>query len=145
MLFHIINTAIIVNRVVHKFIFVSKSVFGDVDLLVVWIIFLDTHDLVIQPLRIDNPVPVSTRYIVRSYTTSNTFDLVFRASFFTFTVVDDFSFTIKGFHPVTHVVVNSKEVVQIFSCFKRCKVFVPKIQTTTINRQNVVYPFHGCI
>ena len=133
MLFHIIDTAIIINSVVHKFIFVSKSVFSDVDLLVVWIIFLDTHDLIIQTLRVDDPVPVRTRYIVRSYTTSNTFDLVFRASFLPFTIVDDFSFTIKGFHPVTHVVVNSKEVVQIFSCFKRCKVFVTKIQATTID------------
>lgn len=46
-----------------------------------------------------------------------TFDLVFRASFLTLTIMDNFSFSIKGFHPVTHIVIDSKEVVQIFCCF----------------------------
>ena len=132
MFLHVINTTIIINGIIYKLIFVSKTVFSDVNLLVVWIIIFHSHDLVIQAFRINNPVPIRSRHIIWCDSATNTFNLVLRTSFFTLTIVNDFSLTIKGLHPITHVVVDTKEIVQIFSCFKCLEVFITKIKFSTI-------------
>ena len=107
MLLDVVNASIVVNRIVHKFILITQTIFCDINLLVVWIIFLNPHDLIIKTLRIDNPIPISFWYMSWRFSAPYTLNLVLGASFFTFSVVNDFRFTVKVAHPITHIVVNS--------------------------------------
>ena len=140
--FQIINTSCVHNNAIIKFIFVTHTIFCDVNLVIVWVICFDAKKQIIQAFWVNEPVPISSwnTFFVNAF--ADTFNFVNRCSFIACTVVMNSIFTIVGFDKVTLIMVNTKIIVTVTSFFHFFKVAVKEFIASIIRCANFVKRFH---
>ena len=104
-----------------------------------WIIFLNPHDLDIETLRIDNPIQSVFGIWVGDSLPPTPLIRYLELPFSPFPLWINFCFTVKVAYPVTHIVVDAEEIIEVFSCFLEPQSLHLVIQLATIDLKDVIY------